>query len=150
MKIKSMVLVCFICLFFTGGSGWLQAQSYTMDWYKIAGGGGTSSGGVYALSGTIGQSDTGTAMTGGSYALTGGFWSLYAVQTAGLPSLLIRYSGNSAIVSWANTITCTLQQCSDLATGGWSDSSYTVSTLNGTNSVTLSNPTGKLFFRLRK
>ena len=31
------------------------AQSYSIDWYKIAGGGGTSTGGTYQVSGTIGQ-----------------------------------------------------------------------------------------------
>lgn len=36
-------------------------------------GGGTSSGGAFALSGTIGQPDAG-AMSGGNYLLAGGFW----------------------------------------------------------------------------
>ena len=31
------------------------AQTYSIDWYKVAGGGGTSTGGVYSVSGTIGQ-----------------------------------------------------------------------------------------------
>ena len=35
------------------------AQQYSIDWYKIAGGGGTSTGGTYAVSGTIGQHDAG-------------------------------------------------------------------------------------------
>jgi len=78
----------------------LHAQSYTIDWYKIAGGGGTSTGGTYQVSGTIGQPDASGAMTGGSYTLTGGFWSLISVvQTAGLPSLTITRAGNSVIVS---------------------------------------------------
>ena len=38
-----------------------------------AGGGGTSTGGVYSVSGTIGQPDAGL-LTGGSYTLAGGFW----------------------------------------------------------------------------
>ena len=43
-------------------------------------------------------------MTGGSYSLTGGFWSLISVvQTAGLPNLTITQAGNSVIVSWPNT-----------------------------------------------
>jgi hypothetical protein len=29
----------------------VHAQSYSIDWYKIAGGGGTSTGGVYQVSG---------------------------------------------------------------------------------------------------
>jgi len=35
-----------------------RAQNYTNDWYKIAGGGGTSTGGVYSVNGTIGQPDS--------------------------------------------------------------------------------------------
>jgi hypothetical protein len=127
-------------------------QSYSIDWYKIAGGGGTSTGGVYSVSGTIGQPDASGAMTGGSYSLTGGFWSLISVvQTAGLPNLIITQSGNSVIVSWPNTSSCTLQQNNDLAVpGGWSPSGYHIDTSNGTNSVTITPPAGNLFFRLSK
>src|SRR5215470_771485 len=57
------------------------AQSYAIDWFTVDGGGGTSSGGVYSLSGTLGQPDANTPpMTGGNFSLTGGFWSLFAVQ----------------------------------------------------------------------
>lgn len=40
----------------------------------IAGGGGTSSGGEFTLSGTIGQSLAGTTSSGGDFQLTSGFW----------------------------------------------------------------------------
>ena len=46
---------------------------YSIDWYTIDGGGGTSSGGPYTLVGTIGQPDAGE-MAGGDYVLSGGFW----------------------------------------------------------------------------
>jgi hypothetical protein len=126
------------------------AQSYSIDWYKVAGGGGTSSNGQYMVSGTIGQHDAGGAMTGGSYSLTGGFWALISVvQTAGLPNLTITHSGNSVIVSWPDTGSYTLQQNSNLAaTAGWSTNGYSISTANGTNSITITPPTGNLFFRL--
>ncbi len=42
--------------------------------FTIDGGGGESTGGEYALSGTIGQPDASSAMEGGDYDLTGGFW----------------------------------------------------------------------------
>src|SRR5271163_4052402 len=74
------------------------AQPYSVDWHKVAGSGGTSTGGTYTVSGTIGQADAGGAMTGGSFSLTGGFWALYAVQAPGAPSLTITRSGNGAIV----------------------------------------------------
>jgi hypothetical protein len=126
------------------------AQNYSIDWYKVAGGGGTSSNGQYMVSGTIGQHDAGGPMTGGSYSLTGGFWSLISVvQTAGLPNLTITHSGNSVIVSWPDTGSYTLQQNSNLAaTAGWSTNGYSISTANGTNSITITPPTGNLFFRL--
>ena len=56
------------------------AQSYSIDWYKVAGGGGASTNGVYTLSGALGQPDASGAMTGGNYSLTGGFWSLSLVS----------------------------------------------------------------------
>jgi len=128
-----------------------HAQSYTIDWYKIAGGGGTSTGGTYQVSGTIGQQDAGADMSGGNYSLTGGFWSLISVvQTAGLPNLSIAHSGNSVIVSWPNTGSCTLQQNNNLAGGSWTTTGYTINMSNGTNSITITSPTGNLFFRLAK
>ena len=52
----------------------LHAQNYSIDWFKIAGGGGTSTGGLYQVSGTIGQHDAGPVMTNGQFSVTGGFW----------------------------------------------------------------------------
>jgi hypothetical protein len=72
---------------------------YSVDWFKVAGGGGTSTGGVYTVSGTIGQPDAG-AMTGGNFTLTGGFWALYAVQTPGAPYLTVARSNTTVVVSW--------------------------------------------------
>jgi hypothetical protein len=123
------------------------AQSYSIDWYKVAGGGGTSSNGQYVVSGTIGQPDASGAMTGGNYSLTGGFWSLFAVQTSGAPLLSITYSGNQAIVSWPSSVTgWTLQTNNNLATSTWGNYSGTI--VN--NSVTNSPPAGNVFFRLSK
>ena len=127
-----------------------HAQQYSIDWFKVAGGGGTSTGGTYTVSGTIGQHDAGGPMTGGNYALTGGFWALISVvQTPGLPNLTITFVGpNSVKVSWPDTGTYTLQQNSNLAGGSWTTSGYTVTTSNGTNNITVTPPTGNLFFRL--
>ena len=132
----------------------LQAlgQSYSVDWYKIAGGGGTSIGGVYQVAGTIGQHDASTAISGGIYSITGGFWSLVSVvQTAGLPNLAISSAGSNVIVSWPNTGSYTLQQSANLAAGngGWTTSGYTITTVGGTNHITIPAPTGNLFFRLQ-
>jgi hypothetical protein len=55
-----------------------MAQAYEIPWYSVDGGGGTSSGGGFTLSGAIGQHDAGGPMTGGAFSLTGGFWAARA------------------------------------------------------------------------
>jgi len=128
----------------------LSAQSYTIDWYKIAGGGGTSTGGTYSVSGTIGQPDASGAMTGGNYSVTGGFWALIqVVQTPGAPTLYISHSGNTVTVYWQNVTGWNLHQNGNLATpiGSWAASSSPTLT-NGTNYLTITNPSGNQFFRL--
>jgi hypothetical protein len=129
-----------------------NAQSYSIDWSKIAGGGGMSTGGTYQVSGTIGQPDATTqTLTGGNYSLTGGFWSLISVvQTAGAPTLYIGHSGNGIIISWASSATgFALQQSSNLGANHWTASVYTISTNGATESITVTPPTGNLFFRLK-
>ena len=50
-----------------------SGTSYQLSWYTVDGGGGTSVGGGYSLSGTAGQADAGM-LSGGTYTLAGGFW----------------------------------------------------------------------------
>ena len=141
------VLLCLALLLCQSAS----AQSYTIDWYKIAGGGGTSIGGTYQVSGTIGQHDAGGPMTGGNYSLTGGFWALISVvQTPGAPTLTITLNPqlSTVTVSWPDTGSYTLLQNCNLAGGSWTTSGYTITTSNGTNSIAITPPTGNLFFRL--
>ena len=129
------------------------AQSYSIDWYKVSGGGGTSTGGVYTVSGTIGQQDAGGPMTGGNYALTGGFWAIYAVQSPGVPLLFIARTGPSTATVWwmPGSGSYTLQTNSNLATpAGWVNFGGTISSSGGTNSVVISPPTGNVYFRLKQ
>src|SRR3982751_2773420 len=68
-------------LLFLAVAGSASAQSYSIDWHKVAGGGGTSTNGQYSLSGAMGQPEAGGPMTNGQYSVTGGFWVLpQAVQ----------------------------------------------------------------------
>jgi hypothetical protein len=154
MKFKmqfSKTFGCFLILTATASfSLTAKAQSYSIDWYKVAGGGGTSTGASYALSGTIGQHDAGGPMTGGSYSITGGFWALYSViQRPGAPILYITHAGSTVTVYWQGVSGWSLEQNNNLALpGGWSASSGVTSS-NGTNSWSTTQPTGNVFFRLR-
>jgi len=51
----------------------VAAGQYEIPWYTIDGGGGTSRGGSYVLTGTIGQPDADWS-SAGSYEVLGGFW----------------------------------------------------------------------------
>jgi hypothetical protein len=46
---------------------------YDLSWSTTDGGGGSSSGGIFDLTGTAGQPDAGV-MSGGDFTLAGGFW----------------------------------------------------------------------------
>ena len=131
----------------------LHAQSYSIDWFTIDGGGGTSTGGVYSVSGTIGQPDAGATMSGGNYSVDGGFWSFAAVvQTPGAPLLSIRVTApNTVVVSWPSPSTeFLLQTNNNLATTNWNNYDGTVGDNGTVKSVTNSPPAGNLFFRLKK
>ena len=68
---------------------------------------------------------------------------------AGLPNLVISFSApNRVVVSWTNTGSYTLQQNSNLAGGTWITNGSSITNSSGTNSITISPPTGNLFFRL--
>jgi len=128
------------------------AQPYSVDWHKVAGGGGTSSNGQFVVSGTIGQPDASGALTGGNFSVTGGFWSfLNVVQTPGAPTLAIFLTGtNTAVVYWPSPSTgFSLQQNTNLVTTNWSAPSESV-TDNGTIKFIIVNPpTGNRFYRLK-
>jgi hypothetical protein len=67
----------FVSVVLLPGCGMLQAQSgSSIAWFKIAGGGGTSSNGPLSLSGTLGQHDASPRMTGEHVSVIGGFWAL--------------------------------------------------------------------------
>ncbi len=129
-----------------------HAQNFSVDWPSIDGGGGTSAGGPFSLSGTIGQADAGVTMTNGGFALTGGFWSIFAVQTPAAPRLTItRVSATSARVSWpAPSPGFVLQEKSDLPAANWVNVAQAVSDNGTTRSVSVNAAAGRRFYRLFK
>ncbi len=131
----------------------LPAQSYSIDWFTIDGGGGTSTGGVYSVSGTIGQPDAG-AMSGGNFTLVGGFWGVVAaVQTEGAPWLTVTRSNSAVIVSWSAPASgWLLHSTTNFITGGskWMEIAPPYQT-NSTNlQFTEPSPAGNKFYRLHK
>jgi hypothetical protein len=131
-----------------------RAQSYSIDWHTIDGGGGTSTGGVYSVSGTIGQLDASGAMTGGQYSLTGGFWSILAVvPSPGAPTLTISLNPqlSTITVSWPSASAGWVLQVNtnSVSSANWNDHPFPQD--NGTiKYIIVSPPTGSRFYRLKK
>jgi hypothetical protein len=81
MESKEMIIrivlraTAMMVLFCTPLCGFAQSNGqYDISWHTIDGGGGTSAGGQYVLTGTIGQPDAAWS-SGGNYELLGGFWA---------------------------------------------------------------------------
>ncbi|HWB03065.1 MAG TPA: hypothetical protein VG796_08590 [Verrucomicrobiales bacterium] len=91
----------------------VHAQSggpYCIDWCTVDGGGVTqaSSGGNYTLIGTLGQPDADSRRTGGSYELTGGFWSCATlVPVPNAPELTLQFTANGTqtVLLWDLSVT---------------------------------------------
>jgi len=126
---------------------------FSINWYTIDGGGGTSTGGVYSVTGTIGQPDAGALMVGGNYTLQGGFWAIQAVQTPGAPTLTIaRTTTNTVAVWWPSPSTgWVLQQnTNSVASVNWSNVTDTLQDDGTTKTLIVNPPTGNRFYRLFK
>lgn len=69
----------------------VASGQFSIDWWTIDGGGGTSRGGDFSLSGTIAQSDAGAPQQGGDFEVTGGYWPGVptVIQTPDAPQLRI-------------------------------------------------------------
>jgi hypothetical protein len=146
------LLLTRLTLLATLASPTLLAQTYNIDWFTADGGGGTSTGGAYSISGTIGQPDAGHS-GGGNYALDGGFWSITAVQVTNAPLLtIIRTTTNTVAVSWPSPSTgFTLQQNTNgIATVNWSNVTVAPSDDGTMKTLIVNPPTGNRFYRLKQ
>jgi hypothetical protein len=126
------------------------AQPYSIDWFRVAGGGGSSVGGIYSVRGTIGQAAAGSVLSGGNYSLTSGFSSFISVQqTSRQPLLIIARTDASVIVSWPSPSTgFSLQQNASLATTNWTEFLDPIFDDGRTRSFIDSTRIGNRFFRL--
>jgi len=96
MKTIIHVLLIFGLIFIISGLGILAAHrmasaqsgdGYDLTWNTAEGGGmKEGTGGGYSLTGTFGQTDASTTpLSGGTFMLEGGFWSLTIINNVFLP-----------------------------------------------------------------
>ena len=69
LAIVGIALVAVLAVTF---SAIAQSDTFDVPWFSVDGGGGTSTGGEFTLSGSIGQPDAGT-LSGGEFTVRGGF-----------------------------------------------------------------------------
>lgn len=145
MKTKSMFLAGFLTL------GVANAPAnFAIDWSTMDGGGGTSSGGQFSVSGTIAQPDAGY-LAGGQFSLAGGFWSgITVVQTPGAPLLAIQPAGGTVRIYWAAPAGGFVLESSTNVLGTWSPVSAPYATNASEISVTIAASEPMQFFRLRR
>jgi hypothetical protein len=141
MKRIKYILASCVCLIACVAMG-----QFSIGWWKVAAGGGPSTGGVFTASATIGQHEAGT-VTGGQFALTGGFWGAFAVQSPGAPTLVITPAGSGqATLTWSpQTPGFHLQTSDSLSPAAW------INAPSGTNHpVTVPTTEPMKFYRLAR
>lgn len=125
-----------------------------ITWQTLDGGGGTSTGGIYAVEGTIGQPDGSEAMRGGAFELQGGFWALVElVQTEGAPMLRIAHISSVAVtLAWpaAGAEGYQLQHASRLAEPDWTTVSGTPAVVGDEYQMTTGPVVAKRYYRLQQ
>ena len=116
---------------------------YSIDWSTIDGGGGIMFGGDYAIRGTIGQTDAGSA-AGGDYVVHGGFWVPVAVQVDGAPWLeIMTEGGTNVVVSWTPDVSGWILQESSNLQSNWVNSAS-----GSLNPVAIPATEAAMFYRL--
>ncbi len=126
---------------------------YSIDWQTVGAGGGTSTGGAYSLSGTVGQ-PAASAMSGGNFSLQSGFWSVAAiVQTPGTPTLSVLQSSGLVEIEWPKTADGWVLESTPALSGPalkWTPVNQPPVDAGTFLFVSLGTPGGAAFFRLHK
>lgn len=132
----------------------VQAQ-FTIESRVTPGGGGSSTGTRFSVTGSIGQHDASNALQGPAYAVGGGFWHA-VVPTPGAPDLEVRRHPFTGVVrvSWRDPEgKYELEQSSGpnaLAAGSWSTIAGPYPVAGAVFIHEIATPTGSSFFRLRE
>lgn len=117
------------------------------------GGGGVSTGGNYAVAGSVGQPDAGLH-SGPGWSVDGGFWSAFAaLPTLGAPQLTIVRVGSQVEIRWSSTFggLFQLERSPGLGTtADWNPENTAPSQEGAMNVVRLPLQPGFHFFRLRR
>ncbi len=127
------------------------ADSFSLDWFSIDGGGGTARGAAFELSATIGQPDA-AVMQGGPFTLNAGFWPGPAPKVVAVqPVLSAGRIGDVLVLAWpAASGAFALERSGDLSDpSAWQGVPVQPQPVGPELQVTLPRGTATAFFRLR-
>jgi hypothetical protein len=130
----------------------LLAQTFVLEAFTVGGGGGTSSGGSYTVSGTVGQPDVGQS-AGGDYRVGGGFWAVVSETVVpGSLELTIRLLSNGTLqICWPSTAAGrALEETASLSTPAWGPSTLGPDDDGNNQCLTVPATVESRFFRLAR
>jgi len=146
---RVVAVITAVSIILAGARTFAQSGSrFQLGWSTLDGGG-TSTGGSFSASGTVGHPDA-EQLSGGSFSMLGGFLS---GAVSGGPRLRITRSGNSILLAWPNASSnFVLQGTASLAGPGtaWGSISQPPVIVGNERQVTVPLVTGRRFFRLSK
>lgn len=112
---------------------------YQIDWSAFGAGGAASTGGVYAVAATVGQSGIGVAR-GGPFFLSSGYWAMIGfLPTPEAPRLDFTRIGNTLEIWWPLSAPLVLMEAEELD-GPWTEVPYPYTTNGSRVSVSLPLP----------
>lgn len=140
MKLKIISLSLTASLFVSAA----RAQDYALDWSSIGNGGGTSTGGVYAVSALIGEPVAGT-MSGGEYTMDGGVFG--DLDEAG--ELIVNGSFENVSNTFAGDSSGLMSlPIASTSIPGWTTTTAELAWVDNTNSFGAGTPFGRFSLEL--
>lgn len=138
-----------VILALISGAAALVAQSFAVDWFTVDGGGGTSTGGVYSITGAIGQPAADT-LRGGNFTVVSGFGGFHPTVQPEMLMLSVERQAGDVRVFWPKPAIGSFLEQSLTVTGVWSQVSSPYLTNATDISITVPTSGGTRFYRLRK
>ena len=122
MRSCCLVVALLVCAGFRSSAN-EEEPVFAIPQYAVYGGGGTSSGGGFAISGAIGEISA-REMIGGTFTLRSGLGVIHLLQTPDTPPLRIRIAGPDTVeVFWeAGDEAWLLEETPSLITPDWRES----------------------------
>ena len=139
----------YVSLLLAGGLALPALGGYRIAWWNTASGGSRATGGVYRVTGTVGQATPGVTAKAGVYSVTSGF-QVIVLQEAQAPELRIVSSRGQVVLAWSDaTGLFVLEETTNLSKPEWNAVAQAPRLTGEERRVTVPAESRDRFFRLR-